>query len=99
MVRTGLETYISDGVVRVGIEPNPFHQTRDDLFGATPMADSNERAIAMRRGKGSLEATMGIWLPFDRTFVSVEDLRIVQQSVEVDEFSPQSQELSEVFLV
>jgi hypothetical protein len=62
--------YISEGVVRVGIKPNDS-PLFEDLNG-------EERAVAMRIGKGPLEATMGLWAPVERVFVGVNWLRLVE---------------------
>jgi hypothetical protein len=60
--------YISEGTVHVGA---PYEQKA--LFGFY----KDERAVAMRLGKGSLEATMGLWIPEERHFTSVENLNVV----------------------
>ena len=86
--------YIADDVVHVGIAPfyimhrkmAEFHS----LFGRLEPTgeDKSERAVAMRIGQGPLEATMGVWLAEDRHFVGVETLRVVADSVSMDQFSP-----------
>lgn len=58
--------YVSESVVHVGTLA-----TEDYLF--TEIAEE-KRAIAMRRGRGPLQATMGLWLPEDRMFLGAEDV-------------------------
>jgi hypothetical protein len=64
--------YISDEVVHVGVLA-----TEGALFGEL---NEEELAISMRLGKGRLEATMGIWLPDDREFLGVRNVRLVETS-------------------
>ena len=70
--------YISKGVVHVGTHPEG-----DNLFG---FLDDNfeECAIAMRLGRGPLEATMGMWFPHDRHFMSVGSARVDTPEIHIN---------------
>jgi hypothetical protein len=65
--------FVAEDVVRVGVK-----STEGYLF---ENLTEEEVAIAMRLGRGPLEATMGLWLPDDRHFVSVENIRVVEAAV------------------
>lgn len=91
--------YIADDIVHVGVDPNPARLTHDRLFGRVDLGHGLEKAIALRRGRGPLVATMGLWLPGERAFVGVESLRIAYDNVSVGEFCPRSQLLSGVTLL
>jgi hypothetical protein len=86
--------YIADDIVHVGIAPQYILHRKvaeyHNLFRRMEPAggSKSERAVAMRIGQAPLEATMGLWLPDDRHFVGVETLRVVTDSVSMDQFSP-----------
>ena len=65
--------YISDDVVHVGTMA-----TESFLF---ELLNKEERATAMRLGKGPLEATMGLWIPKERHFISFDNVRVVEPAV------------------
>jgi hypothetical protein len=68
-------SYVAENTVHVGTQPNEGY-----LF---ERYTKNELAIAMRLGKGPLEATVGLWLPDERTFESVGQLRVVEAAIPV----------------
>jgi len=67
--------YVAENTVHVGTQPNEGYlferYTKDEL------------AIAMRLGKGPLAAAVGLWLPEERTFESVGQLRVVEAAIPV----------------
>lgn len=67
--------YIADDVVHVGSK-----RTEGILFTKLNYYDV---AIAMRRGRGPLQATMGIWLPETRHFEGVSGVKVVEPSVQI----------------
>jgi len=79
--------YISEDVVHVGIGRH------GSLFGRL---NDEERAIAMRRGRGPLEAMMGLFMHNRELFVGVEVLRLVEETVHIGNLSPKSQVYPEV---
>jgi hypothetical protein len=85
--------YIADDIVHVGVDPN---RASLPLFGRLAMSNDNEHVIAMRKSQKPLQATMGLWLPAERAFVGVETLHIINEEVAVNQFSPLSEQLSQV---
>jgi hypothetical protein len=67
--------YVADNTVHVGTQANEGY-----LF---ERLTKNELTVAMRLGKGPLEATAGLWLPDERTFESVEHLRVVEEAIPI----------------
>ena len=86
--------YIADDVVHVGIAPQYILHRKvaeyHNLFARMePVGDSkSEYAVAMRLGQAPMEATVGLWLAEDRHFVGVETLRVVADSLSMDQFTP-----------
>jgi hypothetical protein len=78
--------YFTDGTAHVGT----LQAAEGQLF--QPYAEDQndeitipaERVIAMRLGKGPLEATMGIWVAEQRLFVASESIRVIEPIVPVD---------------
>lgn len=68
--------YLSEGVLHVGALATEW--------ALLEHLSLKERAIAMRLGRGPLEATMGIWLPNEKHFISVENIRTVEESIPID---------------
>lgn len=70
--------YMSEGVAHVGVS-----DSGENIFTET---DEQGLEIAMRRGKGSLEATAGLWIPPERHFVSAGSIA-VERFVGIDGLS------------
>jgi hypothetical protein len=70
--------YISEDVVHVGTQA-----IREGHLFAYISAE--DLAVAMRIGRGPLEATMGLWLPEQRAFVGAENVHIVEAKLPVNE--------------
>jgi hypothetical protein len=64
--------YVTDDIVHVGI------RAKGHTIGFGKINEREDRAVALRLGRGPLEATMGVWLPDERTFVSVSSVRVVE---------------------
>jgi hypothetical protein len=71
--------YISDEVLHVGVAPGDEDESM--LFGGHKSEPWS--TVAMRKGRGPLEATMGVWLPEDRLFISVRELYIVKPDIHI----------------
>ena len=70
--------YVSEGVWHVGIMAS-----EGALFEEL---NERENAVAMRLGKGSLNAAMGIWIPTEKHFMGAGTIRTVDQYAYVRTF-------------
>jgi len=85
----------SDNEVHVGVRPGQV-----SLFGRLLVHPHHgEWAAGLRRGRGPLEAHMGIWLPEEEAFIGARALHLVYESLHTSEFKPQSILASRVPLV
>jgi hypothetical protein len=72
--------YMSEDVAHVGRLGNK----RNGILKATSPEAS---AVAMRLGKGSLDATVGIWIPEERHFESVQGVEVVEYPIHIDDLA------------
>jgi hypothetical protein len=70
--------YLSDDIWHVGIDHD-----QSPILGKL---NKHDLAIAMRLGKGPLIATMGLWSPIERHFVSVPNVEVINPWVYVGTF-------------
>ena len=73
--------YTTEGVLHVGTRPDRKRLFRD--------LNEDEFAVAMRLAPGPVDATMGLWIPEERKFTGVKNVRTVEPSVHIDELPTQ----------
>ncbi|HEX5798235.1 MAG TPA: hypothetical protein VFX79_02665 [Candidatus Saccharimonadales bacterium] len=79
--------YMSEGVTHVGTQ-------RDAETGILTASSPEASAIAMRLGRRSLDATVGIWTPAERHFESVDNVEVADHSVHIDDLARQHPRMS-----
>lgn len=72
--------YMSQDVTHVGV-------IKDDETQILEVLDETTSGVAMRLGKRSLDATVGVWIPAERHFESVQGVEAIEQSIHIDELS------------
>lgn len=73
--------YVSEGIVHVGTRPNAESGYAEKLFARY---SDEELAVAMRVGRGTLEAAAGIWIPKERAFEAVHGIRVATEAMQID---------------
>lgn len=78
--------YMSEDVTHVGA----LGDRKDRILTATSPEAS---AVAMRLGKRSLDATVGIWIPEERHFESVKGVEVAEYPIHIDALARQHPEM------
>jgi hypothetical protein len=78
--------FVADDSIRVGVKENGYSLFRSLL---RPNENGKYAAVAMRLGRGPLQATMGLWLPEKEQLLAADDIEVITPSTSVRQLSSQ----------
>lgn len=76
--------FVSDGVMRVGTEP----RLAMSMFGRRVEGQNANNVLAMRIGKGTLQASIGLWLRDEQELFVPDSLTLIEEHVPINELEP-----------